>query len=68
MSEVVLKVAMACEGCVGAVRRVAEKLEGVQAVDIDLPSQKVTVKGQNLDREAVKAGVAKAGKATEFWQ
>ncbi len=28
----------------------------------------VTVKGQNLDREAVKAGVAKAGKATEFWQ
>ena len=29
------------QGCVGAVRRVAEKLEGVQAVDIDLPSQKV---------------------------
>lgn len=29
------------QGCVGAVKRVAEKLEGVQSVDIDLPAQKV---------------------------
>lgn len=56
------------QGCVGAVRRVAEKLPGVQSVDIDLPAQKVVVRGANLDAAAVKAGVAKSGKATEFWQ
>lgn len=52
----------------GAVRRVAEKLPGVQAVDIDLAAQKVLVKGANLDPAAVKEGVAKSGKATELWQ
>jgi copper chaperone len=56
------------QGCVGAVRRVAEKLPGVQSVDIDLAAQKVVVKGANLDAAAVKAGVAKSGKATELWQ
>ncbi|PSC67068.1 copper transport ATX1-like [Micractinium conductrix] len=68
MSEVTLKVAMACEGCVGAVKRVAEKLPGVTAVDIDLAAQKVTVKGAGLDAAAVKEGVAKSGKKTELWQ
>lgn len=29
------------QGCVGAVRRVAEKLPGVTGVDIDLAAQKV---------------------------
>lgn len=29
------------QGCVGAVKRVAEKLEGVDKVDIDLAAQKV---------------------------
>lgn len=52
----------------GAVRRVAEKLPGVQSVDIDLKQQKVVVKGAGLDPAAVKAGVAKSGKATELWQ
>ncbi|KAL4437024.1 hypothetical protein ABPG75_004163 [Micractinium tetrahymenae] len=68
MSEVALKVTMACEGCVGAVRRVAEKLPGVTGVDIDLAAQKVVVKGNGLDPAAVKEGVAKSGKATQFWQ
>ena len=52
----------------GAVRRVAEKLPGVQAVDIDLAAQKVTVRGSGLDPAAVRDGVAKSGKATELWQ
>lgn len=56
------------QGCVGAVRRVAEKLPGVQSVDIDLAAQKVVVKGANLDAAAVQAGVAKSGKVTELWQ
>ena len=48
-------------------RRVLAKLEGVQSVDIDLPSQKVVVKG-NVDPNTVKDTVAKTGKATEFWK
>jgi copper chaperone len=55
------------QGCVGAVRRVLTRLEGVQSVDIDLASQKVVVKG-NVDANVVKETVAKTGKATEFWQ
>ena len=56
------------QGCVGAVKRVAEALPGVESVDIDLAAQKVVVKGPSLDPAAVKEGVAKSGKATEFWQ
>ena len=52
----------------GAVKRVAEALPGVESVDIDLAAQKVVVKGPSLDPAAVKEGVAKSGKATEFWQ
>lgn len=59
--------AVRVQGCVGAVRRVAEKLPGVTGVDIDLAAQKVVVKGSNLDATTVKEGVAKSGKATELW-
>jgi copper chaperone len=52
---------------VGAVKRVLEKAEGVQSVEIDLKTQKVTVKG-NVDPATIKDTVAKTGKATEFWQ
>ena len=57
----------AAQGCVGAVKRVLEKAEGVQSVEIDLKTQKVTVKG-NVDPATIKDTVAKTGKATEFWQ
>ncbi|TYH87985.1 hypothetical protein ES332_D01G156200v1 [Gossypium tomentosum] len=43
---VVLKVGMSCEGCVGAVKRVLGKMEGVESYEVDLKEQKVTVKGQ----------------------
>lgn len=67
MTEVTLKVAMACQGCVGAVKRVLDKLPGVEHVDIDLPSQKVVVKG-SVDPDTVVQTVAKTGKATELWK
>ena len=53
------------QGCVGAVKRVLGKAEGVQSVDVDLGAQKVTVTGSNLDAEALRDKVAKTGKATE---
>ena len=63
---VVLKVAMSCGGCSGAVKRVLGKMEGVESFDIDMEQQKVTVKG-NVEPEAVLQTVAKTGKKTEFW-
>jgi copper chaperone len=62
----VLKVAMSCQGCVGAVKRAIGKLEGVESYDIDIKEQKVTVVG-NLKPEVVLDRVAKTGKATSFW-
>ncbi|KAL1201435.1 Copper transport protein ATX1 [Cardamine amara subsp. amara] len=63
---VVLKVAMPCEGCVGAVKRVLGKMEGVESFEVDLKEQKVTVKG-NVQPEAVLQTVSKTGKKTSFW-
>ncbi|MCD7447228.1 Cytosolic copper metallochaperone [Datura stramonium] len=64
---VVLKVGMSCEGCVGAVKRVLGKMEGVETFDIDLKEQKVTVKG-NVQPDAVLRTVSKTGKPTSFWE
>ncbi|KAG4214622.1 hypothetical protein ERO13_A01G129800v2 [Gossypium hirsutum] len=63
---VVLKVGMSCEGCVGAVKRVLGKMEGVESYEVDLKEQKVTVKGQ-VEPDAVLQTVSKTGKRTTFW-
>lgn len=67
MTEVTLKVAMACQGCVGAVKRVLDKLDGVESYDISLEQQTVTVKG-NVSPEIVLEKVSKTGKKTELLQ
>uniref|UniRef100_A0A2P2JX47 HMA domain-containing protein n=1 Tax=Rhizophora mucronata TaxID=61149 RepID=A0A2P2JX47_RHIMU len=64
---VVLKVGMSCQGCVGAVKRVLGKMEGVDSYDIDLKEQKVTVKG-NVQPDTVLQTVSKTGKKTAFWE
>ncbi|KAK7268415.1 hypothetical protein RIF29_21113 [Crotalaria pallida] len=64
---VVLKVGMSCEGCVGAVKRVLGKLDGVESYDIDLKEQKVVVKG-NVQPDTVLQTVSKTGKKTAFWE
>lgn len=66
LKTVELKVAMTCGGCVGAVKRVLGKMQGVEMYDIDLKEQKVTVKG-NVKPEDVLATVSKTGKATTYW-
>ncbi|KAK9127699.1 hypothetical protein Syun_016496 [Stephania yunnanensis] len=58
---VVLKVGMSCEGCVGAVKRVLSKMEGVEEFNVDIKEQKVTVKG-NVQPEAVLQTVSRTGK------
>ena len=63
---VVLKVAMMCTGCSGAVERVLGKMEGVQSFDVNLETQKVTVVG-TVTQEEVVAKIAKTGKTVEPW-
>ncbi|KAL6977136.1 Cytosolic copper metallochaperone [Sarracenia purpurea var. burkii] len=64
---VVLKVGMSCQGCVGAVKRVLGKMDGVDSFDIDFEEQKVTVKG-NVQPADVLQTVSKTGKKTSFWE
>ena len=64
---VVLKVGMSCQGCVGAVKRVLGKMEGVDSFDINLEEQKVTVIGK-VQPDAVLQTVSKTGKKTSFWE
>uniref|UniRef100_A0A7N0RH50 HMA domain-containing protein n=1 Tax=Kalanchoe fedtschenkoi TaxID=63787 RepID=A0A7N0RH50_KALFE len=64
---VTLKVVMSCQGCVGAVKRVLGKMEGVESFDIDIDQQKVTVIG-NVQPESVLQTVSKTGKKTAFWE
>ena len=53
---------MTCGHCVGAVTEEITKLEGVSAVDVDLPSGNVTVTSQApLSDEAVREAVDEAG-------
>lgn len=55
-------VGMTCEHCVRAVREEVGRLQGVEAVDIDLPSGRVTVTSSAPLADAdVRAAVDEAG-------
>ncbi|KAJ9509295.1 heavy metal-associated domain-containing protein [Haematococcus lacustris] len=64
--EVFLKVDMMCDGCVGAVKRVLSRLDGVESVDVSLEQQKVTVKG-SVSMDQLVSTIAKTGKKVEPW-
>ncbi|GMH37512.1 hypothetical protein BSKO_05385 [Bryopsis sp. KO-2023] len=65
MPEVVLKVAMMCEGCVGAVKRVLESMEGVDSVDVSLEKQTAVIQG-SVTAQVAAERVAATGKKTEI--
>ena len=67
MGEVHLRVEMACSGCSGAVERILGKMEGVDSYEVSLEQQKVTVRGEKLQEEAVIDAIAKSGKKTQRW-
>lgn len=52
---------MTCSHCVVSVREAVSDLPGVTAVDVDVPSGRMTVSGQNLRDDAVRAAVAETG-------
>jgi copper chaperone len=62
VTEVVYTVpGMSCEHCEHAVRSELGEVAGVESVDVDLETNLVTVRGQNLDDAALRASIEEAG-------
>jgi copper chaperone len=54
---------MTCSHCVTSVREEVSEVTGVTAVDVDLESGRMTVSGDRISDDAVRAAVAEAGYA-----
>jgi copper chaperone len=52
---------MTCRHCVLSVREEVSEVAGVEAVDVDLESGRLTVSGDSFGDDAVRAAVAAAG-------
>jgi copper chaperone len=52
---------MSCGHCKAAVTEEVELVAGVDAVEVDLDSKRVVVRGENLSDEAVRAAIVEAG-------
>jgi copper chaperone len=52
---------MTCSHCVVSVREEVSEVAGVTAVAIDLDTGRLTISGENVDDEAVRAAVVEAG-------
>ena len=52
---------MTCAHCVVSVREEVAEVAGVDAVDVELASGRMTVKGVRVADDAVRAAVAEAG-------
>ena len=53
--------AIHCEHCVMSIREEVAEVEGVDAVDVDLDTKVVTVRGSALDDSALRAAIEEAG-------
>ncbi|KAK1392751.1 heavy metal-associated isoprenylated plant protein 31 [Heracleum sosnowskyi] len=56
-----------CEGCATKLRKALLKLKGVEDVEIDMETQKVTVRGYALEENKVLKAIKRTGKAAEPW-
>jgi copper chaperone CopZ len=52
---------MTCEHCTAAVSEEVEQVAGVTAVEVDLDTKLVVVRGEGLSDEAVRAAIGEAG-------
>ena len=52
---------MHCQSCVANVSEMVGEVEGVESVEVDLPSEKVVVRGEGLDDAAIRGAIAEAG-------
>ncbi|CAK9169493.1 unnamed protein product [Ilex paraguariensis] len=56
-----------CEGCAAKLRRALVKLKGVEEIEIEMETQKITVRGYAVDEKKVLKAIKRAGKAAEPW-
>ncbi|XP_051116085.1 heavy metal-associated isoprenylated plant protein 45-like [Andrographis paniculata] len=61
-----LRVHMDCHGCQRRIRKALSKLDGVDSVEIDMATQKVTVMGWANPDDVLKT-VKKTGRSVELW-
>nr|CAB3500287.1 unnamed protein product [Digitaria exilis] len=66
LQTVELRVGMCCQGCERVVRQAIQNLRGVESVEVNLRTEKVTVRGY-VDRMKVLQEVRRSGKKAEFW-
>jgi copper chaperone len=52
---------MSCDHCKAAVSGEVDKVEGVEAVEVDLDTKKVVVRGTGVSDDAVRAAIDEAG-------
>jgi copper chaperone len=52
---------MTCAHCVASVSEEVAEIDGVEAVDVELASGRLTVTGEGFGDDAVRAAVAEAG-------
>lgn len=53
--------AIHCEHCAMSIREEVSEVEGVEAVDVDLESKAVSIRGHELDDVALRAAIEEAG-------
>ena len=56
---------MSCGHCEHAVSTELQTVEGVESVDVDLETKLVTVRGRDLDDQALRAAIDEAGYEAE---
>ncbi|XP_041002855.1 heavy metal-associated isoprenylated plant protein 31 isoform X1 [Juglans microcarpa x Juglans regia] len=56
-----------CEGCASKLKKALFKLKGVEEVEIEMETQKITVRGYALEEKKVLKAIKRAGKAAEPW-
>jgi len=52
---------MSCGHCEAAVKREVGAVDGVDSIDVDLTTKLVTVRGNDLDRDAIVVAIDEAG-------
>jgi copper chaperone len=52
---------LTCSHCVASVRQEVSDVAGVTAVAVDVDTGRMTISGENVDDEAVRAAVVEAG-------
>ncbi|XP_027160556.1 heavy metal-associated isoprenylated plant protein 35-like [Coffea eugenioides] len=62
----ILKVSIHCEGCKKKVKKILNRVQGVDGIDIDIKQHKVTVTG-DVDANTLLRKLIKSGKHAELW-